>query len=185
MLERIETRLAEVCRFSLPRFTDNRGSFEVLFEENSIGKHLPRGTRFIQDNISRSQKNVIRGLHYQVEPFSQGKLLTCIQGRIFDVVVDIRTKSPTFLEWESFDLSSENPQSIYIPPGFAHGFLSRSDNTIVHYKVTSDYNPSAERTIYWQASDIGIEWPITGEPMLSSKDEVCGLAIDVICGKTN
>ena len=180
MVEPQKTSFDSVLLFPAIRFEDYRGLFEVLYEEISITRHLAEGTRFVQDNISRSHRGVLRGMHYQKEPYAQGKLVTCLSGEIYDVVVDIRPSSPDFLKWEGFTLSQENGYRLYVPPGFAHGFLSMTDGTVVYYKVTSEYRPDAECTIAWDDHDIGIDWPLDEAPIISSKDEVDDKAIDIL-----
>ena len=125
---------------------------------------------FKQDNHSKSPKNVLRGLHYQLEPYAQGKLVKVVTGRIFDVAVDIRKGSPTFGKGVSAELSEENKQILWIPPGFAHGFLSLEDNTNVLYKSTNEYNKESERGILWNDPEIGVKWPVSN-PILSEKDK--------------
>lgn len=180
MVEPKKTRFDDVLLFPAIRFGDYRGQFEVLYEEVSITRHLDKGTKFVQDNISRSHRGVLRGMHFQQEPYAQGKLVTCLSGEIYDVVVDIRPSSPDFLKWEGFSLSQENGNRLYVPTGFAHGFLAMTDGAVVHYKVTNEYRPDAECTIAWNAPDIGIEWPLDGAPIISSKDEVYNKAIDIL-----
>lgn len=180
MVKPQQTYLDGVLIFPAVRFGDHRGQFEVLYEDASITRHLSEGTRFVQDNISRSHRGVLRGMHFQQEPYAQGKLVTCLSGEIYDVVVDIRTSSPDFLKWEGFSLSQENGHRLYVPPGFAHGFLSMTDGAVVHYKVTNEYRPDTECTIAWNDPDIGIKWPLNEAPIISSKDEVHEKAIDIL-----
>ena len=125
----------------------------------------------MQDNHSKSTKDVLRGLHYQIHPKAQGKLIRAIQGEIFDVVVDIRKDSPTFGQWVGEELSADNKKQLWIPPGFAHGFLTLSDNAEIIYKTTVFYAPEFERCIIWNDTEIGIEWPIHNIPFLSRKDQ--------------
>lgn len=183
MVEPQKTRFDSVLLFPAVRFGDHRGLFEVLYEETSISRHLTEGTRFVQDNISCSHRGVLRGMHFQKDPYAQGKLVTCISGEIYDVVVDIRPSSPDFLKWEGFTLSQENGHHLYVPPGFAHGFLAMTDAAIVHYKVTKEYRPDAECTIAWNDKDIAIDWPLDEAPIISSKDEVYDKAIDILALK--
>ena len=124
----------------------------------------------MQDNHSKSTKGVLRGLHYQLQPKAQGKLIRAIQGEIFDVVVDIRKDSPTFGQWHGEVLSADNKKQLWIPLGFAHGFLTLSDTAEILYKTTDFYAPDFERCIAWNDSEIGIDWPINREPLLSQKD---------------
>jgi dTDP-4-dehydrorhamnose 3,5-epimerase len=148
--------------------SDARGVFFESFNLKSFRDNgLP--TSFVQDNQSKSRRNVLRGLHYQIENV-QGKLIRAVAGGVFDVAVDLRKSSPTFGKWVSETLSEENKKMIWIPPGFAHGFLATTENAVVVYKVTDFYLPSAERTIIWDDQDLKITWPIEGEPVLSDKD---------------
>lgn len=125
----------------------------------------------MQDNHSKSTKGVLRGLHYQLHPKAQGKLIRAIQGEIFDVVVDIRKDSPTFGQWHGEVLSADNKKQLWIPLGFAHGFLTLSESAEVLYKATDFYAPEFERCIAWNDTEIGIEWPIQNAPLLSGKDQ--------------
>jgi dTDP-4-dehydrorhamnose 3,5-epimerase len=136
---------------------------EKALASNGISPH------FVQDNQSRSRRNVLRGLHYQIRQ-PQGKLVRAVIGEIFDVAVDLRRDSPTFGEWVGEVLSSENKEMLWVPPGFAHGFLVLSEWAEVLYKATDYYAPQFERTIRWDDPDIGIGWPILAEPQLSAKD---------------
>ena len=149
-------------------FKDNRGLF---FESYKYSEFASNGIseNFVQDNISKSSRDVLRGLHYQIAPYAQGKLIRCVTGAIFDVAVDVRKSSATFGKWISVELTAVNQKMIYIPPGFAHGFYTLSDEAEVIYKVTAEYNPQSERGIIWNDKNIGIAWP--GEnPLLSEKD---------------
>jgi dTDP-4-dehydrorhamnose 3,5-epimerase len=123
----------------------------------------------VQDNQSQSVRNVLRGLHYQVRQ-PQGKLVSVVAGEIFDVAVDLRRSSPTFRKWVSVLLSAGTPRSIWVPPGFAHGFLVVSDQALVLYKTTDYYAPEHERTLAWNDPEIAIPWPLEGEPIVSDKD---------------
>ena len=149
-------------------FKDDRGYF---FESFSQKKYKEQGINlnFVQDNISKSQKNTIRGLHYQIGSSAQGKLCQVIIGKVLDVAVDIRFGSPTFGKYFSIILSGENHSQLWIPPGFAHGFAVLSDETIFHYKCTALYDKQSERTIRFDDPELKIEWGIS-EPILSSKD---------------
>lgn len=153
-------------------FGDHRGWFmesynEAEFEQN--GLHV----NFIQDNHSfSSTKGTLRGLHYQLEPMAQTKLVRCTKGVIYDVAVDIRKNSPTYKQWFGIELSSDNMKQLLIPKGFAHGFMTITDNVEVQYKVDEVYSPELERTIIWNDPDINIQWPINNDPVLSNKDKV-------------
>jgi dTDP-4-dehydrorhamnose 3,5-epimerase len=147
-------------------FSDNRGFFYETYQQHHYTElGLPA---FVQDNISRSSENVLRGLHYQY-PHAQGKLVTVIKGTIFDVVVDIRQSSPTFGQWFSITLSDENHQQLYIPPGFAHGFCVLSPSADFCYKCTDFYHPENEHGILWNDPALNIAWPVS-QPVLSNKD---------------
>lgn len=149
-------------------FTDGRGFF---LESYKYSDFFEAGIReqFVQDNHSMSVKGVLRGLHFQKEPSSQGKLIRCIRGEIFDVAVDIRPDSPTFGRWVSIILSEDNKKMLYIPPGFAHGFQVLSDVAEVLYKATKEYSPDLEGGIVWNDPTLAIPWPIQ-EPVLSERD---------------
>jgi len=150
-------------------FGDDRGFFmETYNQQKATELGLPE--TFVQDNHSKSSKGVLRGLHYQC-PQWQGKLGRVGQGEIFDVAVDVRAGSPTFGEWVGYYLNDENKQQLYVPEGFAHGFVVTSDTAEVVYKCTSLYQPAEEGSVLWNDPDIGIEWPIDA-PLLSAKDEV-------------
>jgi len=149
-------------------FGDDRGFFmETYNQQKAADLGLP--TEFVQDNHSKSAKGVLRGLHYQ-SPQWQGKLVRVVQGEIFDVAVDIRAGSPTFGQWVGFYLNDENKQQLYVPEGFAHGFVVTSETAEVVYKCTSLYEPAQEGSLLWNDPKIGIEWPIDS-PLLSAKDE--------------
>jgi dTDP-4-dehydrorhamnose 3,5-epimerase len=126
--------------------------------------------QFIQDNHSKSKQNVLRGLHYQIQQ-PQGKLVRSVVGSIFDVAVDIRKSSPTLGQWVGYELSAENNRQLWIPPGFAHGFVVLSEEAEVLYKTTDYYFPQGDRTILWNDPDLGIDWQITTNPILSTKDQ--------------
>ena len=148
-------------------FGDSRGWF---FESWNKGRYIEAGIGlpFVQDNISYSTKNVIRGLHYQ-KPFTQGKLVFVLEGEVWDVVVDLRRRSPTFGKWQGFTLTGKNKEQLYVPPGFAHGFCVISDTVLFQYKCTDIYNPASERGIMWNDPDLNIPWP-TEKPVISDKD---------------
>ena len=151
-------------------FGDARGHFFESFNEQRFRSETGLDVHFVQDNQSRSAKHVLRGLHYQVQQ-PQGKLVRVLSGRIFDVCVDLRRQSPTFGRWLGVELNAETKGSIWVPVGFAHGFLTLSDHADVFYKTTDYYAPAYERAILWNDPDIGIEWPLTAEPALSAKDQ--------------
>lgn len=150
-------------------FRDSRGAFLETFKSSDFKKAgLP--AEFLQDSQSISKKNVLRGLHYQLPPMAQGKLVRALRGAFFDVAVDIRKNSPTYGKWVSATLTEENHYMLWIPPGFAHGVVALEDNSILLYKVTAEYAPQYDRGIIWNDPEIGISWPIE-KPILSEKDE--------------
>lgn len=161
--------IPDVILINAKTFTDERGFFMESYKDSEF-KANGVIFDFKQDNHSKSSKNVLRGLHYQLEPYAQGKLVKVVTGRIFDVAVDIRKGSPTFGNWISAELSEENKQMLWIPPGFAHSFLSLEDNTNVLYKSTNEYNKESERGILWNDPEINIKWPVSN-PILSEKDK--------------
>ena len=161
-------------------FSDDRGFFFESFNQDLFEEATGLSPNFVQDNHSQSTKGVLRGLHYQLPPKAQGKLIRVIQGEVFDVAVDIRKESPTFGNWVSEILSAKNKKQLWIPEGFAHGFLTLSDTAELIYKTTNYYAPNLDRSICWNDSDIGIDWPNT-EPTLSNKD-IDGAALLSGCG---
>lgn len=163
-----QTRLPEVLLVQPRVFGDSRGFFFESWNAREFERARIPAT-FVQDNHSRSAKGVLRGLHYQVRQ-PQGKLVRVIAGEIFDVAVDIRRGSPTFGKWEGAQLSAESKTMLWVPIGFAHGFYVLSDFAEVLYKATEFYAPEHERCILWSDPEIGIEWPISGTPLLSPKD---------------
>ena len=152
-------------------FSDERGYFLETFNESKYKEIIGDEYSFVQDNLSCSGKGVLRGLHFQDEPYAQGKLVQVIKGRVLDVAVDIRRGSTTYGQYVSVELSDENHLQFWIPPGFAHGFLSLEENTLFSYKCTSYYSPENERTILWNDETIGIEWGIDN-PIVSRKDTI-------------
>jgi len=166
------TQLAipDVFLFEPRVFGDDRGFFFESFNQAKFEAAIGRKVNFVQDNHSRSAKNVLRGLHYQIQQ-PQGKLVRVVQGEVFDVAVDIRKSSPTFGQWVGEILSAENKRQLWVPEGFAHGFVVLSDTAEFLYKTTDYYAPAHERSIAWNDPAIGIRWPISGEPVLSAKDQ--------------
>jgi dTDP-4-dehydrorhamnose 3,5-epimerase len=164
------TAIPEVLILEPKVFGDDRGFFFESFNARSFEQATGVKRAFVQDNHSRSTKNVLRGLHYQVQN-PQGKLVRVTTGEIFDVAVDIRKSSPTFGKWVAVVLSEENKRQLWVPEGFAHGFLTLSESADVLYKTTDYWNPSSERSIRWDDSSIGIEWPLHGAPTVSVKDQ--------------
>lgn len=172
----VETTLPGVLIVEPAIFGDERGWFTETFNEPrwlaalaAIGQPAPR--RFVQDNHSCSKAGVLRGLHYQMPPHAQGKLVRVVQGEVFDVAVDIRRSSPTFGQWVGAHLSGENKRQLWVPEGFAHGFLVLSDTAEFLYKTTNYYAPEFDRCIVWNDPDIGIRWPGDVQPLLSGKDQ--------------
>ena len=153
-------------------YEDSRGLFYESYNERTFADVVGQAVRFAQDNHSRSQRGVIRGLHYQLDPAPQGKLVRVVAGEIFDVAVDVRRSSPTFGKWVSQILSAENKRQVWIPVGFAHGFMALSDAAEVIYKATDFYDKAAERAIIWNDPDLAIAWPTLVSPILSDKDAV-------------
>ena len=162
-----ETDLKDILLIEPDAFGDDRGYFMETWNETRYGQQeIP--TRFVQDNLSFSKKGVLRGLHFQ-NPKPQGKLVSVVQGEVFDVVVDLRTDSKTFKKWWGTNLSSENKKQIFIPPGFAHGFLVLSEAALFFYKCTDFYSPESELTLLWNDPEVGIDWPVKN-PVVSEKD---------------
>lgn len=166
----IETKIPEVLILEPRVFGDDRGFFFESYNKRVLADKAGITAEFVQDNYSRSAQGVLRGLHYQIQQ-PQGKLVRVLLGSIFDVAVDIRKSSPTFGQWVSCLLSAENKQQIWIPAGFAHGFLVVSEFAEVLYKTTDFYAPDHERTILWNDPDLAIHWPLTDSPTLSAKDQ--------------
>ena len=158
-------------------FTDERGYFLESYKQSDFNTN-GISERFTQDNLSHSVKCVIRGLHFQVPPYAQGKLVMAIQGEIFDVAVDIRKESPTYRKWVSQNLSEDNQHILYVPPGFAHGFCVLSDFTTVLYKCTKEYASQHDCGVIWNDPDINIKWPVDN-PILSEKDLALPQLIEV------
>tara|TARA_R110000850_G_scaffold276811_2_gene420335 strand:- start:1686 stop:2225 length:540 start_codon:yes stop_codon:yes gene_type:complete len=163
------TKLNGVLRLKPKVFSDQRGFFLETFQKKRY-EEIGVGMEFVQDNHSRSRKGTLRGIHFQTEN-PQGKLVRCVRGRIFDVVVDIVEGSPSFGAWEGFELTGENMEQIWIPPGYAHGFLVLSNEADFEYKCTDYYNPSAEACLIWNDPDVAIEWPIESPPILTNRDK--------------
>ncbi len=164
-----ETTLPGVLIIEPKVFADERGFFFESFNERDFRANTGLDVRFVQDNHSRSVRNVLRGLHYQLE-HAQGKLVRVIAGAVYDVAVDLRRNSATFGDWVGIELSAGNKRIAWIPPGFAHGFLVISDDAEFLYKTTDYYAPAHERTIAWNDPDIAVAWPLSGAPLLAAKD---------------
>ena len=169
-MEIIPTEIPDVCIIKPKVFADDRGYF---FESYNREKFLASALdlNFIQDNESRSMKGVLRGLHFQQQPYAQGKLVRVMRGAVLDVAVDIRKKSPTYGKWVSIVLTGDNKYMYWIPEGFAHGFLTLEDDTVFFYKCTNVYNKASEGSIRWNDPDLNINWGIEN-PILSDKDKI-------------
>lgn len=167
----ISTNITDVLVIEPKIFADNRGFFYESYNQKTFIEKTGVSVDFVQDNHSRSAQNVLRGLHYQIQQ-PQGKLVRAIAGAIFDVAVDIRKSSPTFGQWVGYHLSAENKRQLWIPPGFAHGFLVLSETAEVVYKTTEYYAPQSDRCIVWNDPDLAIDWSITSPPVVSAKDQV-------------
>lgn len=174
----VETKIKGLLILEPRVFGDNRGWFMESFNQKNFEQALTERDldvpQFVQDNHSFSQKGVLRGLHYQLNPHAQGKLVRVVQGRAWDVAVDVRENSPTFGEWVGVELTSENHKQFWIPAGFAHGFIALEDNTQFLYKTTNYYSKECERSIAWDDADFAIEWPIESgiELKLTDKDRL-------------
>ena len=181
------TAIADVLIIEPRVFGDARGFFFESFNQKAFNQATGLILNFVQDNHSRSARGVLRGLHYQIQQ-PQGKLVRVVRGAVFDVAVDIRKSSPTFGKWVGVELSEDNHRQLWIPAGFAHGFLVTSDSADFVYKTTDYYAPEHERSLLWNDPGIGVEWPISEEPKLAAKDaagnslaeaEVFGCRVDM------
>ena len=161
--------LPEVLVLEPRVFGDDRGFFLESYNQRVFRETTGIDAKFVQDNHSRSARNVLRGLHYQLKQ-AQGKLIRVVAGEVFDVAVDLRRLSPRYGRWMGQRLSADNKRMLWIPPGFAHGFLALSEFAEVLYKATDYYAPEHERCVLWNDPDIGVDWPLTGEPLVSEKD---------------
>lgn len=171
------TAIPDVLIIEPKVFGDDRGFFYESFNERRFEELTGVSTNFVQDNHSKSAKNVLRGLHYQIQQ-PQGKLVRVVAGEVFDVAVDIRKSSATFGHWVGVTLSAENKRQLWVPPGFAHGFVVTSDTAEFLYKTTDYWAPEFERSILWNDPAVCIQWPVTGEPLLSAKDQIGKLLAD-------
>ncbi|MDR1831980.1 MAG: dTDP-4-dehydrorhamnose 3,5-epimerase [Fusobacteriaceae bacterium] len=179
-MKTIETTLPGVYIIEPQVFGDNRGWFYESYSEKKLSEVLG-GIVFVQDNHSFSaQKGTLRGLHFQRNPHAQAKIVRCTRGVILDVAVDIRKGSPNYLKWVSVELSAENHRMLYIPAGFAHGFLTLTDDVEIQYKASDYYAPDCDRSIAWNDPAIGVEWGIV-EPVLSAKDKGAAMLKDSDC----
>ncbi|WP_306604644.1 dTDP-4-dehydrorhamnose 3,5-epimerase [Azonexus sp.] len=166
----ITTAIPDVLIIEPRVFGDERGFFFESFNQQAFNAAVGQAIDFVQDNHSKSSKGVLRGLHYQLAPKAQGKLVRVVQGAVFDVAVDIRKGSKTYGQWVGEILSAENKKQLWIPAGLAHGFLTLSDTAEFLYKTTDYYSPEHERCIRWDDADLNIQWPDAGVPQLSAKD---------------
>ncbi|WP_323001163.1 dTDP-4-dehydrorhamnose 3,5-epimerase [Denitromonas sp.] len=166
----IATDLPEVMIIEPKVFGDARGFFFESFNAKAFAEATGVDLPFVQDNHSRSAQGVLRGLHYQIKQ-AQGKLVRVVRGSVFDVAVDVRRSSPNFGRWVGVELSEDNHRQLWVPPGFAHGFLVLSASADFLYKTTDYYAPEHERCVLWNDPAIGIDWPLPGEPLLSGKDQ--------------
>ncbi|ENC7191189.1 dTDP-4-dehydrorhamnose 3,5-epimerase [Escherichia coli] len=171
----IKTEIPDVLIFGPKVFGDERGFFMESFNQKVFEEAVGRKVEFVQDNHSKSSKGVLRGLHYQLEPYAQGKLVRCVVGEVFDVAVDIRKSSPTFGKWVGVNLSAENKRQLWIPEGFAHGFLVLSEIAEFVYKTTNYYHPESEGCIKWDDSFLMIDWP--NKPIAISEKDKKGSSI--------
>ena len=154
-----DTKIPDVKIIDPTVFEDERGFFFESFNHKKFEEAIGRSVTFVQDNHSKSSKGVLRGLHYQLPPHAQGKLVRVVQGEVFDVAVDIRKSSPTFGQWVAETLSADNKKQLWIPEGFAHGFLTLSEYAEILYKATEYYEPSCESGFHWSSSDLNVHWP--------------------------
>lgn len=174
----IPTAIADVLLIEPRVFGDARGFFFESFNQQAFDAATGTDVHFVQDNHSRSARGVLRGLHYQLPPHAQGKLVRVVKGRAWDVAVDIRRGSPTFGRWTGVELSADNHRQLWIPAGHAHGFIALEDDTHFLYKTTDYYARECERAIVWNDPAIGIDWPLGGEPRLAPKDAAASLLAD-------
>lgn len=177
----IETAIPEVFIFEPIVFGDERGFFFESFNHKIFEDAIGRAIDFVQDNHSKSSKNVLRGLHYQDAPYAQGKLVRCVVGEVFDVAVDIRKNSSTFGQWVGVNLSADNKRQLWIPEGFAHGFVTLTDTAEFLYKASNYYSPKHERSIIWNDPSININWPVkNADVILSNKDKIAKVLCSLV-----
>ena len=170
-MQAIRQSIPDVVLIEPKVFGDSRGFFYESFNQQAFQAATGVQCDFVQDNHSRSSQGVLRGLHYQLSPRAQGKLVRVVRGKVFDVAVDIRKDSPAYGQWFGLELSEENQRMLWVPPGLAHGFVVLSDIADFEYKCTDYYNPQAEGCLIWNDPAVGIEWPISN-PLLSAKDQL-------------
>ena len=173
--ELLRTALEDVVLLRPQVFQDDRGLFFESFNARDFRSVTGIDVDFVQDNHSASGRNVVRGLHYQVQPHPQGKLVRCTFGAVFDVAVDIRRSSPSFGRWTGHRLDAENKLQLWVPAGFAHGFVALTERADLLYKTTSFFSADCDRSIRWNDPSIGIDWPLDGSPILSDKDRSAAL----------
>ncbi|CDG81584.1 dTDP-4-dehydrorhamnose 3,5-epimerase [Janthinobacterium agaricidamnosum] len=173
----VATAIPDVLLIEPKVFGDDRGFFYESFNQRRFQELTGVSTEFVQDNHSKSAKNVLRGLHYQIQQ-AQGKLVRVVAGAVFDVAVDLRKSSATFGHWVGVVLSAENKRQLWVPPGFAHGFVVTSESAEFLYKTTDYWAPEFERSILWNDPALGIDWPLDGLPLLSGKDQAGSLLAD-------
>ncbi|QXB22133.1 dTDP-4-dehydrorhamnose 3,5-epimerase [Lelliottia amnigena] len=175
----IETDIPDVLIFEPKVFGDDRGFFFESFNQHVFEEAVGRQVNFVQDNHSSSSMGVLRGLHYQLNPFAQAKLVRCVRGAIFDVAVDLRKDSSTFGRWIGVELSADNKKQIWIPEGFAHGFIALEDDSEIIYKTNNFYSQECERAIIWNDANLSIEWPIQPD-IISEKDKQANNFINAV-----
>nr|ELR5257058.1 dTDP-4-dehydrorhamnose 3,5-epimerase [Providencia rettgeri] len=168
----IPTEIPDVLIIEPKVFEDERGFFYESFNQKQFDEAVGYHVNFVQDNHSKSTKGVLRGLHYQEEPYAQGKLVRCVVGEVFDVAVDIRKNSPTFGKWVGVNLSAENKRQLWIPEGFAHGFHVLNEPAEINYKTNQYYSPIHESIIIWNDIDLNIDWKLTDKKIISNKDKL-------------
>jgi dTDP-4-dehydrorhamnose 3,5-epimerase len=166
----LPTRITDVLLIEPKVFGDERGLFFESFRQDRFDEAVGHPVAFVQENHSKSTRGVLRGLHFQLPPKAQGKLVRVVAGEVFDVAVDLRRNSPTFGRWIGEVLSASNRKQLWIPPGFGHGFLTLTESAEFLYKTTDYYSPEHERALRWDDPDIAIAWPLAGQPILSGKD---------------
>jgi dTDP-4-dehydrorhamnose 3,5-epimerase len=171
VIQVLPTKFAEAHVFVPDVFADDRGFFKETWSDPKYAA-LGLDLHFAQDSSSRSARNVLRGLHFD---FRMAKLVQCLHGRIWDVIVDLRRESPTYLEWEGFDLTDRNHHQLFVPAGFGHGFLALDDDVVVYYKNSVPFDAKSEGAVSWRNPRIGVRWPLDGEPRLSAKDAAAPL----------
>ena len=166
MIQVLDTDFPEAKIYIPDVFLDARGYFKETYSRD---KYATLGMRdiWVQDSVSRSARNVLRGMHYDLR---MSKLVQVLVGRIYDVIVDVREPSPTYKKWQGFELTADNHHQLYVPAGFAHGFLALADDNIVQYKMTAHFDPAHERIWSWKDPSVGVRWPLAGDPLLSPKD---------------